>query len=73
MYLLHDSVPLKIYKIIFMILASLPTSCIISIALSKNSDQLTSFPIACLRMLKLLRWGEIRRYFNLFDLKKRLK
>jgi len=43
------------------------------VALANKPKILNSFGISCFRILKLFRWGEVHRYFTLFDLRSRKK
>ena len=73
MYMMHDSIPLTKFGIFRYILVSIPRSIILRWAFKGNSnnDLQLSFGFSCVRLLKLFRWDEVQRYFNLYDLKSR--
>jgi len=63
MWLLHDQSHKSILYLLLRLLASLPTSFVLKLAL-KDSSTLTSFGIACVRCLKVFRLRQISRYFD---------
>jgi hypothetical protein len=69
MYLLHNSITPTKTRDFKRLLVSLPTTIIVSTALVTNPDLQNNIGFACLRLLKLFRWGEVSRFFDLFDLK----
>jgi hypothetical protein len=71
MYLLRDNLivePLPWSKGIRYLIVALPSSFIISMVVRDNPAVLNSFGISCFRLMKLLRFSEIKRFFELFDL-----
>ena len=71
MYLLRDSMLVETMpwrKGTRYLINALPYSFIISMVIRDNPVILNSFEIALFRLLKLLRFNEVKRFFELFDL-----
>jgi DMSO/TMAO reductase YedYZ heme-binding membrane subunit len=68
MYMLHDpSGTISKTRILRFIIVAFPTSTVLCL----SYNDLTSFNIACVRLMKLFRWDEVRRFFYLYELKQR--
>lgn len=74
MYMLHSSNlndGITKWEFAKFVIVAVPMSLILSVSLANDQPMLHGFGIASLRLLKLLRFGEVQRYFDLYDLKSR--
>ena len=71
MYLLQDRGGITKFNLIIRLIASVPFSIIISSSVGQNQKVLNNLGIALLRVLKLMKFGQVMEYFNVVDFKKR--
>lgn len=67
MYLLHDRGGVTKFHFYIRLIASVPYQIIVSIAVSKRPEVRENIWIAGLRLLKLLKFGQVIEYFNALE------
>lgn len=74
MQVLHDSSieeNLSRFQQIKYVINAFPKSLVLSLALKNDPTTLISFPIACIRMLKLFRFSEVKKLFDRVEMQTR--
>lgn len=71
MYLLHDQSPLSKSQFTLRMIGVIPQTIILSSCLYYHQDTLNSLTIACLRLVKLFGFDQVKNYFRVIDFRKR--